>query len=68
VESHNRWRFDPEYFSIQEQQNLEQAVDRWFAQHAHKFSSDILTKVDAQNSSELRDSAQRQPFKRNTHV
>jgi len=68
VESHNRWRFDPEYFSIQEQQNLEQAVDRWFAQHAHKFSSDILTKVDAQNSSELHDSAQRQPFKHNTNV
>ena len=68
VKSHNRWRFDPEYFSNQEQQNLEQAVDLWIAQHAHKFSSDILTKVDAQLLSELYDSAQRQPFKRNTHV
>ena len=68
VKSHNRWRFDPEYFSNQEQQNLEQAVDLWIAQHAHKFSSDILTKVDAQNSSELHDSAQRQPFKHNTNV
>ncbi len=50
LQSHNRWRFDPEHFSNQEKQNLEQAVDQWFAQHADKFTSNIVTKVDAQKS------------------
>ena len=40
LESHNRWRFDPQFFSHQERQNLEKAVDEWFEQEAHKFSND----------------------------
>jgi len=40
LKCHNRWRFDPEYFTSDEQRNLEKDVDNWFALEAHKFTNE----------------------------